>query len=131
MVEKTVITQDGYRVIHEEIEYEVAVEDGEGELAGAHDRLGEGRSPDSLPNEVIDELRERHVSVGGDSDDAADDGGDVEGNLTDIDGVGPSRAELLRRQGIETRDDIIDVGAEALVEAGLPEFVVENIVESA
>lgn len=52
-------------------------------------------------------------------------------DVSAIDGVGPSRAEQLRDAGIETVDDVIDGGADALVEAGISEGVADNIVESA
>lgn len=69
-------------------------------------------------------------------DEAGDAGTDDEGDedaegVETITGVGPGRADTLRAAGIQTVDDVLDVGVDGLVAAGIPEGVAENIVEQA
>jgi hypothetical protein len=148
------ITHEGYRIVDDrDFQYRFEVEGDEAWLTETHDRRGEGREPEAVPAEVVDALREVGIGsvgtsegadlpVSGGQDDAVDkrpaetaeapeddaDGPDV----TDIDRVGPARAERLREAGLETPEDVLDAGADALVaEAGLPEWVAETVVENA
>lgn len=87
--------------------------------------------------EVVDggfEASDSSVTIDPPDEDEPDDGGDDPSggaDVAEIDGVGAARAEQLREAGIESVDDVIDVGADGLVDAGLPEGVAENIVERA
>ncbi|WP_339105568.1 DEAD/DEAH box helicase [Haloterrigena salinisoli] len=51
--------------------------------------------------------------------------------LTAIDGVGPGRASKLSKEGLSAPGDIVDVGVEGLVDAGLSEGVAERVFEGA
>ncbi|QRV13375.1 DEAD/DEAH box helicase [Haloterrigena salifodinae] len=51
--------------------------------------------------------------------------------LTAIDGVGPGRASKLAREGLSAPGDIVDVGVEGLIDAGLSEGVAERVYEGA
>ncbi|NUB89911.1 DEAD/DEAH box helicase [Haloterrigena sp. SYSU A121-1] len=51
--------------------------------------------------------------------------------LTAIDGVGPGRASKLAREGLSAPGDIVAVGVEGLVDAGLSEGVAERVYEGA
>lgn len=83
---------------------------------------------DGVEAESVEVISGGYEQDDGDEDDSEDeDSPDVE----TITGVGSGRAETLRDAGIETVADVIDAGAEGLVEAGLSEGVAENIVESA
>lgn len=65
------------------------------------------------------------------ADDEMDDPNDDTVPVSQIDGVGESRADQLEDAGIETAEDAIDAGVDGLTDAGFSEGVAANIVEQA